>query len=76
MLHYSFWINPFLNIEGRTNIGTLMPQHFKSVLCSWCSNNCSEQLMEQVALTILNQCCVAGVPIIAMNNVRNTTLYM
>ena len=35
-----------------------------------------EQLMEQVALRILKQCCVAGVLIIAQSNVRNTTPYM
>ena len=29
------------------------------MLYSWC---CSEQLLEQVALRILKQCCVAGVP--------------
>ena len=61
-----------LMVEGRTHIGTLMPQIFSSVLCSWC---CSEQLLEQVALRILKQCCVAGVPIIAQSNVRNTTPY-
>ena len=48
-----------LCLEGRTHFGTLMPQDFSSVLYSWC---CSEQLLEQVALRILKQCCVAGVP--------------
>ena len=32
--------------------------------------------MEEVALRILKQCCVAGVLIIAQSNVRNTTPYM
>ena len=35
-----------------------------------------EQLMEQLALRILKQCCVAGVPIIAQSNVWNTYPYM
>ena len=46
------------------------------VLWSWCSDNCSEQSLEQVALRILKHCCVAGVPIIAQSNFQNTTPYM
>ena len=38
------------------------------MLCSWC---CSEQLLEQVALRILKQCCVAGVP-----NYEHNSLYV
>ena len=72
--------NRYLNLIFRKNeypytYGTLMPLDFSLVLCSWCSDNCSEQLFEQVALRILKQCSLAGVPIIGQSNVRNTTPY-
>ena len=41
------------------------------MLCSWCSINCSEQLLKQVALRILKQCWVAGDLVLALSNVWN-----